>query len=108
MVSHPVLIESRLKHIEALPIWKSDGRNDVSVSAKIRYTRKGDYFATSAGGAVQIIVGPEGKTRIVGGGHTGSINSVDFSHSTQNYLLTAGDDRYSGRLWWSCTLVGLT
>ena len=106
MVSHPVLIESRLKHIEALPIWKSDGRNDVSVSAKIRYARKGEYLAASAGSAVQI-VGPKVKDtancktlRVVG--HKGNVNSVDFSHSTDNYLLTAGDDRYDQTLKFWC------
>ena len=31
--------------------------------------------------------------RILLGGHKGKINSVDFSHSIDNYLLTAGGDR---------------
>ena len=37
--------------------------------------------------------GKDSRTLMVGG-HKGNINSVDFSHSTENYLLTAGDDRY--------------
>ena len=58
---HTVLLchSYRLWHIEAVPIWNSGGKTDVSVSAKIHYARKGDYFAASAGGAVQI-VGPKG------------------------------------------------
>ena len=56
ILKHLHLNPSRIKRIEALPIWKTDGdRNDLSVSAKIRYARKENYFAASAGGAVQIV-----------------------------------------------------
>ena len=81
----------RLKHIEELSLWNSGRGADVSVIAKIRYTRKGEYFAASAGNCTQIAT-HKGKTLTFG--HTGNVNSVDFSHSTENYLLTAGDDRY--------------
>ena len=49
---------SRIEHTDILPIWENDGsgsNNDLSVSAKVRYARKGNYFAASARSAVQIV-----------------------------------------------------
>ena len=93
----PVIYEfPPARHARTIQVWPdTDG-----VRSKISFSGHGKFFATAAYGmsadnTVQVYPSPSSnkKEPVTLLGHSGQIRSLDFSHGSENLMLSVGDDR---------------